>query len=142
MNTDKTSEILLKLLEIEQNRINTLDSTIFTIKSIAITLVSALVGFAFQEKNRLLLYIGIVATIFFTIINFIYRKVQLSHVERAGNIQKYLKIEYLDSIEALRNPLRNFGDYKKNLLKDYSPIFLIYFPLIIILIVLSTLDYK
>ena len=63
MKSDNAYEILIKILEIDQNRISSLDSTKFTIKGWSITLVSLLVGFTFQYENKVFLYLGIVATI-------------------------------------------------------------------------------
>ncbi|BAZ18860.1 hypothetical protein NIES4071_107450 (plasmid) [Calothrix sp. NIES-4071] len=136
MEKDKTYEILLKLLEIEQNRINSLDSTEFTIKGLSVTLFSAFVGFAFDKKSLVLLYVGVVAVIFSSIIDFIYRKVQLSHVEKASNIYKYLKKEYLEKVESSNN-LKIASEYKSNLINDYSPLFMLYFPMLAVLIMLT-----
>jgi hypothetical protein len=136
LEKDKAYEILLKLLEIEQNRINSLDSTEFTIKGLSVTLFSAFIGFAFDKKSPVLLYVGVIAVIFSSIIDFIYRQVQLLHVEKASTIQKYLKTEYLEKVESSKS-LKIAGEYKSNFINDYSPLFLLYFPMIVVLIVLT-----
>jgi predicted nucleotide-binding protein (sugar kinase/HSP70/actin superfamily) len=136
LEKDKAYEILLKLLEIEQNRINSLDSTEFTIKGLSVTLFSGFIGFAFDKKNSVFLYVGIIAVIYSSIIDFIYRKVQLLHVQRASTIQKYLKTEYLEKVESSKS-LKITSEYKSNFINDYSPLFLLYFPMIIMLIVLT-----
>lgn len=88
-------ENLLKVLEIETNRINSLDSTLFTIKGWTVTLVSVLVGFAFKgspsNPDRVWLILAIVATAIFAIVDLAFRKVQLGHVEITLRIKKLLK---------------------------------------------------
>ena len=76
---------------------------------------------------------GIVATIFFGILDYMYRKVQLNHVERASKIQKHLQKEYLtDNIEIdIQKP---FGRYQKNFLKDNSTILIFHISMMLILI--------
>ncbi|NEU77587.1 hypothetical protein [Nostoc sp. UIC 10630] len=71
MKSNEVYEILIKTLEVDQSRISNLDSTQFTIKGWSITLVSLLVGFTFQYKNKAFLYIGIVATILFGILDYL-----------------------------------------------------------------------
>jgi hypothetical protein len=80
--TDKIYEFLTKTRELDMSRISSLDSTTFTIKGWAITMVTAIIGLALQYHSRQFLSIGIVTTAFFATIDFSYRKVQLLHVER------------------------------------------------------------
>lgn len=92
MEEDK--ELLLKILEIDQSRISSLDSTRFTIKGWSITLVSALVGLTFDNSGNncspVLLGVGILATVIFFLIDLSYRKVQLNHAHRSDYIQELL----------------------------------------------------
>lgn len=136
---EKEYEILLKLLEIDQNRISTLDVTIFTIKGWAVTLVSALVGLAIQQNNQNFLGIGIVAIAFFAYFDFRYRRVQLRHIERSLSIQRYFKQYYLDQGLSLSNEIENIFKpfYERNFWSQYFfPVFLLYLCIETILIFL------
>ncbi len=79
----------------QANRINSLDSTLFTIKGWTVTLVSGLVGFAFTKKcpdyNQVWLIVAIAATATFMIVDIAFRRVQLGHVEITIRIKKLLK---------------------------------------------------
>ena len=96
MEEDK--ELLLKILEIDQSRISSLDSTRFTVKGWSITLVSALAGLTFNSSGNssgnncspVLLGVGVVATVIFFFIDLSYRKVQLDHAHRSDYIQELL----------------------------------------------------
>ncbi|MBD2104828.1 hypothetical protein [Leptolyngbya sp. FACHB-261] len=139
MENDREYEILLKLLEIDQNRISALDVTSFTIKGWAITLVSALIGFAIQQHDKRFLGIGIAAITFFAYFDFRYRKVQLSHVERSSSIQKHFKQYYLDQGSSLSGELENI--FKSSPRKDFwtqyfFSVFLLYICIEITLILL------
>ena len=97
MNTTD-EENLLKLLEIETGRISNLDSTLFTIKGWTVTLVSALVGFAFTTSDNKeftarkdLVSLAIVSTTIFMITDIAFRRVQLGHVAIAIRIKKLLQ---------------------------------------------------
>jgi hypothetical protein len=128
---DKIYEVLINTREVDFDRISSLDSTTFKIKGWTVTLVTALIGFAIQQSSNLFLYIGIGVTIIFAIFDFFYRKIQLSHVERVVQIEKYLASEYLSEIEDLN---KNPG---KNLVKDYlTTVFLVYLVIICVLICL------
>ena len=131
----------MKILEIDQNRISSLDSTKFTIKGWSITLVSLLVGFTFQYKNKAFLYVGIVATILFGILDYLYRKVQLNHVERSSNILQDIQNVYLEDNNNV-NIQKPFGRYKRNFFKDNSIILLFHFSLIFMLIIVVFIPIK
>lgn len=97
MNTTD-EENLLKLLEIETSRISNLDSTLFTIKGWTVTLVSALVGFAFTTSDnkeftarKELLILAIVSTTIFMSTDIAFRRVQLGHVAIAMRIKSFFK---------------------------------------------------
>ncbi len=135
MKSNEVYEIFIKTLEVDQSRISNLDSTQFTIKGWSITLVSLLVGLTFQYKNQAFLYIGIVATILFGILDYLYRRVQLNHVERSTNILEYLQNTYLDNIQNINIQIP-FGKYRRNFLKDNSIIFLFHGFVILMLIIL------
>lgn len=103
MNT-ANEENLLKVLEVETSRISSLDSTLFTIKGWAVTLVSALVGFAFTTSDnkqlaarKELLILAIVATTIFMFIDIVFRRVQLKHVAIVTRIKKLLQGKLEDS---------------------------------------------
>lgn len=88
-------ENLLKVLEIETSRISQLDSTLFTIKGWAVTLVSALVGFALNNKEstakKELLILAVVSAATFMITDIVFRRVQLRHVVIVTRIKKLLQ---------------------------------------------------
>jgi uncharacterized membrane protein len=135
---DKIYEVLINTREVDFDRISSLDSTTFTIKGWTVTLVTALIGLAIQQSSNVFLYIGIGVTIFFAIFDFFYRKIQLSHVERVVQIEKYLASEYLSEIDDLNKLFKSF--YKnpgKNLIKDYlTTVFLVYLVVVCVLICL------
>lgn len=85
---------LLKILEIEFNRVNHLDTILFNIKVWTTTLVVVLIGFVFEKKpeeGSPLLLLAIGATIVFFFIDIYFRKIQLRHVGDAIEIRRYLK---------------------------------------------------
>lgn len=85
---------LLKVLELETNRVNHLDTTLFNIKAWTTTLVLVLIGFVFENKSQegaTLLLLAIGATIIFFLIDLHFRKIQLRHVKDAIAIRRYLK---------------------------------------------------
>jgi hypothetical protein len=85
---------LLKILEIEINRVNHLDTILFNIKVWTITLVIVMIGFVFENKSKegaTLLFLAIGATIIFFLIDVHFRKIQLRHVGEATEIRRYLK---------------------------------------------------
>ena len=135
MKSNDIYEILIKMIEVDQSRISNLDSTQFTIKGWSITLVSLLVGFTFQYGNKAFLYVGIVATILFGILDYLYRRVQLNHVERSNNVLEYIQNTYLENSQTI-NIQKPFGKYKRNFLKDNSTIFLFHGSVILMLIIL------
>ncbi|MGJ5631180.1 hypothetical protein [Nostoc sp. CALU 1950] len=135
MKSNEVYEILIKTLEVDQSRISNLDSTQFTIKGWSITLVSLLVGLTFQYKNKAFLYIGIVAIILFVILDYLYRRVQLNHVERSTNILEYIQNTYLENSQNINIQIP-FGKYRKNFIKDNSIIFLFHGFVILMLIIL------
>lgn len=135
MKSNDVYEILIKTLEVDQSRISNLDSTQFTIKGWSITLVSLLIGFTFQYKNKAFLYVGIVATLLFGILDYLYRRVQLNHAERSTNILEYLQSNYLDNSQDINIQIP-FGKYRTNFLKDNSIIFLFHGFVILMLIIL------
>lgn len=134
MRSNDGYEILIKMIEVDQSRISNLDSTQFTIKSWSITLVSLLVGFTFQYGNKAFLYVGIVATILFGILDYLYRRVQLNHVERSSNIIEYIQNTYLENSHNINIQI-HFGKYKRNFLKNNSIIFLFHGFVILMLII-------
>lgn len=105
---DKIYEILTSTRELDLSRISSLDSTTFTIKGWAVTLVTALISLALQQHSREFLYIGIGSTALFSVFDFFYRKVQLNHVERVIRIERYLESKYLSKVEELRYLFKPF----------------------------------
>ena len=137
--TDKIYEVLTSTRELDLSRISSLDSTIFTIKGWAVTLVTALIGLALQQHSREFLYIGIGTTALFAVFDFFYRKVQLGHVERVVKIERYLESEYLGKVEELRYLFKPFySNCGRNFSRDYLiPVFLVYLIMEAVLIVIS-----
>jgi hypothetical protein len=92
-----------------------------------------------KEHIRELLYIGIVSTGLFALVDFFYRKVQLVHVERVLQIEKYLESTYLNNVDELKYLSRPFylnGD--RNFKRDYLvPVFLVYLIMEVLLIALA-----
>lgn len=140
-NKDKIYEVLTSTRGVDLDRISSLDSTTFTIKGWAVTLVTALISLAIQQKNPIFLYIGLVPTIFFGMIDYFYRKIQLSHVERVVRIERYLELKYLSEIDELKNLFKSFyPNPGKNFTRDYLiSVYLVYLSMIIVLILFSLL---
>jgi uncharacterized membrane protein len=137
---DKIYEVLINTREVDFDRISSLDSTTFTIKGWTVTLVTALIGLAIQQSSNVFLYIGIGVTIIFAIFDFFYRKIQLSHVERVVQIEKYLVTQYLSGVE-VKDLKKSFDSFNKNpgknLTKDYlATVFLVYLVIVCVLICL------
>ncbi|KAI9135135.1 hypothetical protein [Acaryochloris sp. CCMEE 5410] len=96
MNAKEEQDILIKIFEIDQSRISNIDSTKFIIKGWSVTIATAICGFVLQDKDErvIFLVIGIVTTVFLSILDCIYRYTQLLHVNRAIGIENYLQ-QYL-----------------------------------------------
>ncbi|WP_299488024.1 hypothetical protein [Acaryochloris sp. IP29b_bin.137] len=94
MNKKEEQDILIKIFEIDQSRISSIDSTKFIIKGWSVTIATAICGFALQDKQVKFLMIGIVTTVLLGILDCIYRYTQLLHVNRAIGIENYLQ-QYL-----------------------------------------------
>jgi hypothetical protein len=139
VETGKIYEVLASTRELDLSRISSLDSTTFTIKGWAVTLVTALIGLALQQHSRDFLFIGIGTTALFAVFDFFYRKVQLSHVERVVRIERYLESEYLNQVEELRYLFKPFyANCGRNFSRDYLiPVFLAYVIMEAVLIVLA-----
>ncbi len=87
-------EKLLKILEIETNRVNHIDTILFNIKVWTTTLVIVLIGFVFEktpDEKIPLLFLAIGATIIFSIIDIYFRKIQLRNVQNTIEIRRHLK---------------------------------------------------
>jgi len=93
---------LLKVLEIEVNRINHLDTILFNIKVWTVTLVTFLVGFTFKLRSETqlflerheLFYLAFASTLIFFVINVNFRNIQLKNVRNTREIRAYLKSEF------------------------------------------------
>ncbi|MCI0698832.1 hypothetical protein L0337_43375 [candidate division KSB1 bacterium] len=112
---------LLKILEIETNRVNHLDTILFNIKVWTTTLGIVMIGFVFENKFKegttfLLLAIG--ATIIFFLIDIYFRKIQLRHNKNTTEIRRYLKsigdVEVWDKLWAKEIPVR--GKFRQSLI--------------------------
>jgi hypothetical protein len=62
-------EPLWRLFEIDQQRITALDTSIVAIRGWAITLDSALAGFAVSQHSRAFLLVALLATAFFMVLD-------------------------------------------------------------------------
>jgi uncharacterized membrane protein len=83
-------ERLWNLLQIDQGRISALDSIAMTVQGWTVTLVSALVGFSFNEHNQRLLLAAALATILLGILDVRYRATQLLHARRVDRVEALL----------------------------------------------------
>lgn len=73
-------DILKSLLELEEQRVNTLDSTGQSIKTWSITVAIAISGIIIERSNSRLSVAIITLAFLFSSIDFAYRKAQLEHV--------------------------------------------------------------
>jgi hypothetical protein len=88
-------EPLWRLFEVDQQRITALDTSIVAIRGWAITLDSALAGFAVSQHSRAFLLVALLATAFFMVLDLGFRGVQLRHVDRARRVEAELvPLEY------------------------------------------------
>jgi|GEM_PF-6576671 len=133
-------EKLLKILEIETNRVNHLDTILFNIKVWTTTLVIVLIGFVFSNasKNRTtLLLLAIGSTIIFFLIDIYFRKIQLRHVRDASTIKRHLKstggAKVWDELWATEPSVK--GNFLKRLI-DYGYTFGVYALLLLTLIII------
>jgi len=134
-----SEEKLLKILEIELNRVNHLDTILFNIKIWSITLVVALIGFALQYtsgKSKFYL-LGIGATIIFFSIDLYFRKIQIRSVHNTNKIRKHLKLtknsEVLKKLWEKELPER--GIYRQFII-DYGYTFGVYALILLTLFIL------
>jgi hypothetical protein len=97
------NEPLWRLFEVDQQRITALDTSIVAIRGWAITLDSALAGFAVSQNDRAFFLVALLATAFFTVLDLGFRNVQLRHVDRARRVEaKLVPLEYrFRPVEAL-----------------------------------------
>ena len=77
----------------------------------------------------------------FGILDYLYRKVQLNHVERSSNILQDIQNVYLEDNNNV-NIQKPFGRYKRNFFKDNSIILLFHFSLIFMLIIVVLIPIK
>lgn len=71
----------------------------------------ALVGLAFQQHSREFLFIGTGTTALFSVFNFFYGKVRLSHVERVVRIERYLESEQFILSASMVEP-KTYSNYR------------------------------
>jgi hypothetical protein len=86
----RTEELLLKLFEVDQQRITALDASIVAIRGWTITLDSVLAGFAVSDGVGAFLLVALLATVFFTVLDLGFRGVQLRHVDRVRKVEAKL----------------------------------------------------
>lgn len=135
---------LLKVLELETNRVNHLDTILFNIKVWTTTLVLLLIGFVFENKSQedaTLLLLAIGATVVFFLIVLHFRKIQLWHNKNATEIRRYLKsmgnAEIWDKLWA--NEISTRGKFRQRLI-DYGYMLIVYAFLLLTLIVISLVN--
>lgn len=133
-------EKLLKILEIEINRVNHLDTILFNIKVWTATLIFVLIGFTLKDGSQWkssLLPLAMGATIIFFLIDIYFRRIQLRHVRDATTIRSYLKstgsAEVWDKLWAKEPSVR--GKFRKRLI-DYGYTFGVYTLLLLTLIII------
>ena len=90
MDDKSITEPLWRLFEVDQQRITALDTSIVAIRGWAITLDSALAGFALSQHNQAFFLVALLATAFFTVLDLGFRNVQLRHVDRARRVEAEL----------------------------------------------------
>jgi hypothetical protein len=86
---------LWTLLQVDQQRITALDTVSVAIRGWVLTLDSALVAFAFTRASPSVIAVATAATLLFMPLEFRYRRTQLLHAQRSGELSK--------------NSLRNIG---------------------------------
>ena len=140
VSIEKSADKLLKVLELETNRVNHLDTILFNIKVWTITLVIVMIGFVFENKAKertTLLLLAIGATIIFFLIDIHFRKIQLRHNKNTKEIRSYLKsigdAEVWDKLWANEIPVR---DKFRQRLIDYGYIVGVYGFLLLTVIII------
>jgi uncharacterized membrane protein len=78
------------LFEADLQRITALDTIAVAIRGWAITLTSALAGFALSEDNRRLVLATVVVPVLFGVLDVHYRTTQLLHTDRSRQIERVL----------------------------------------------------
>ena len=79
---------LLAVFQVDQQRISALDTIMMTIRGWTVTLVSAIVGFSLSQHHRSLLPVAMVGTVLFGLLDVGYRRTQLLHASRAGEVEQ------------------------------------------------------
>jgi hypothetical protein len=87
---EESRKELWKLFEVDQQRITALEPPIVAIRGWAITLDSALAGFAVSRDDPAFLLVALVATTFFALLDMGFRSVQLRHADRVRRIETEL----------------------------------------------------
>jgi len=83
-------EGMWRLFEIDMQRITALDTIAVAIRGWAITLTSALAGFALSADNRRLVIASLVVPALFGLLDVRYRTTQLLHVDRTQQLELFL----------------------------------------------------
>ena len=82
---------LARLYEADQQRITALDNATLVVKGWALTLMSALAGFAVSRDDGSFIAVALVPTMFFAVLDLHYRSVQLRHGDRATDIEREIR---------------------------------------------------
>ena len=88
------TEHLWTLFQVDQQRINALDTIAMTIRGWMVTLVAAIVGFSLSQHHRSLLLVAMVGAALLGLLDIQYRATQLRHVDRVGKVQQVIAPDY------------------------------------------------
>jgi uncharacterized membrane protein len=81
---------LWTVFQVDQQRISALDTIMMTIRGWTVTLVAAIVGFSLAQSHRNLLFVAMVGTVLFGLLDIGYRRTQLLHASRASKVEQDL----------------------------------------------------
>jgi hypothetical protein len=125
---DNTDVWLARLYDVDQQRITALDSATLIVNGWALTLMSALAGFAISRDNVRFVAVALVPTAFFAALALRYRSVQLRHGDRANDIEREVRPKLPDLVAE-----RNDRDASKDATRRwrYVPVILFYVPLLV-----------
>jgi len=94
MGVPMDTERLWTLFQVDQQRIGALDTSMITIRGWTITVTVAIAGISLSQHHRSLLLVAVIGTVFFGLLDLLYRRTQLLHADRADRIEQVLVPDY------------------------------------------------
>ncbi|NOZ90740.1 MAG: hypothetical protein GXO60_05605 [Epsilonproteobacteria bacterium] len=119
--TDREFQVLLKEFELLNSIIKDLDTRIFQIKSWSISIFSAIIGLSILNNKPILLFIPLITSLLFWVIEGLYKMYQKIFIERLLEIENFFNKEKTNiKIAYISHSFKN-----KNKIKSLEKIYLL-----------------